>query len=214
MTYFYFLYRLCKRAAMTTISQVLASMSFQTCTPQCSQGESPWIPETFLSTSGNCNAIDTYNAAINEIALLTPGVSREPLPFQLKIPWDEAREADKKKIIEKASEDCLLVCKAIAPESGDKLFESLEFSKEERIDRPARDDLVILMTAYKNATSKNLKKQILSLYAFRYPAKTLQAIHLPYGKLFKLANKAGLLTLKDLWPWHSTSVREKTPCTP
>ena len=39
------------------------------------------------------------------------------------------------------------------------------------------------MTAYKNATSKNLKKQILSLYAFRYPAKTLQAIHSPYGKL-------------------------------
>ena len=39
------------------------------------------------------------------------------------------------------------------------------------------------MTAYKNATSKNLKKQILSLYAFRYPAKTLQVIHSPYGKL-------------------------------
>ena len=39
------------------------------------------------------------------------------------------------------------------------------------------------MTAYKNATSKNLKKQILSLYAFRYPAKTLQAIHSPYEKL-------------------------------
>ena len=41
----------------------------------------------------------------------------------------------------------------------------------------------MLMTAYKNATSKNLKKQILSLYAFRYSAKTLQAIHSPYGKL-------------------------------
>ena len=74
---------------------------------------------------------------MDAIALLTPGVRREPLPFQLKSPWDEAREADKKKIIEKASEDCLLVCKAIAPESGNKLFESLEFSKEERIDRPA-----------------------------------------------------------------------------
>ena len=47
------------------------------------------------------------------------------------------------------------------------------------------------MTAYKNATSKNLKKQILSLYAFRYPAKTLQAIHSPYGKLSNWQNKAG-----------------------
>ena len=174
---------MCKRAAMTTISQVLVSTPFrETLTPQCSQGVTPWIPETPLSTSENASAIDTYNAGINEIALLTQGVSREPLPFQLTIPWDEAREADKKKIIEKASEDCLLVCKAVAPKSGNKLFESLGFSKEERIDRPARDDLVILMT-YKNATSKNLKKQILSPYAFRYPAKTLQEIHSPSGKL-------------------------------
>ena len=101
----------------------------------------------------NSSAIDTYNAAINEIVLLTPGVSRDPLLFQLKTPWDEARDADKKKIIEKASNDCLLVCKEIPPESGDKLLESLERSKEETIDHPARDDLVMLITAYKNATS-------------------------------------------------------------
>ena len=72
---------------MTTISQVLASTPFrETLTPQCSQDATPWIPETPLSTSENASAIDTYNAAINEIALLTPGVSQEPLPFQLKIP--------------------------------------------------------------------------------------------------------------------------------
>ena len=59
---------------MTTISKVLASTPFrETLTPQCSQGESPWIPETPLSTSENSSAIDTYNAAINEIILLTPG---------------------------------------------------------------------------------------------------------------------------------------------
>ncbi|KAK2561695.1 hypothetical protein P5673_015052, partial [Acropora cervicornis] len=94
-----------------------------TSTQQPSQGKSPWIPETPLSSSENSSAIDTYNAAINKIALLTAG--------------DEARDADKKKIIEKASEYCLLV---------------------ETIDHPARDDLVMLMTAYKNATSKNLNK--------------------------------------------------------
>ena len=72
---------------MSTISQVLASTPFrETSTPQCSQGESPWIPETLLSTSENSNAIDTYNAAINEIAHLTPGVSLKPLPFQLRTP--------------------------------------------------------------------------------------------------------------------------------
>ena len=88
---------------MTTVSQVLASTPFrETLTPQCSQGATPWIPETPLSTSENASAIETYNAAINEIALLTPGVSRDPLPFQLKIPWDETMEADKKKITEKS----------------------------------------------------------------------------------------------------------------
>ena len=116
-----FLYRMCKRAAMTTISQVLTSTPFcATLTPQCSQGASPWTPETPLQTSKNASAIDTYNAAINEIALPTPGVSREPLLFQLKIPWDEAREADKKKIIEKASEDCPLCVKQSHPRVATK----------------------------------------------------------------------------------------------
>lgn len=102
---------------MTTISQALASTPFQETpsAPQCSQGKSPWIPETPLSTSENSNAIDTYNAAINEIALLTPGVSREPLPFQLKIPWEEAREDDKKKIIKKQAKIVSLYVKQSPP---------------------------------------------------------------------------------------------------
>ena len=39
------------------------------------------------------------------------------------------------------------------------------------------------MTAYKNAKTKNLKRQILSLYAYRYSMSMLQKIHQPYGKL-------------------------------
>ena len=70
---------------MASISQVLASTPFrETSTPQCSQSESPWTLETPLSTSENSNAIDTFNSAINEIALLTPGAPLEPLPFQLR----------------------------------------------------------------------------------------------------------------------------------
>ena len=91
MICFNFLYGLCKRAAMTTINQVLASAPFrETSTPLPSQGESPWIPETPLSSSENSSAIDTYNAAINEIALLTPGVSWDPLLFQLG--WTDVSE--------------------------------------------------------------------------------------------------------------------------
>ena len=39
------------------------------------------------------------------------------------------------------------------------------------------------MEAYSNASTKNVKTQIPSLYAYRYPVKTLQRIHEPYAKL-------------------------------
>ena len=38
----------------------------------------------------------------------------------------------------------------------------------------APDDLVVLMTAYKNTKTRNLKKQILSLYDHRYPMTKLK----------------------------------------
>ena len=41
-------------------------------------------------------------------------------------------------------------------------------AQRELFDGSAPDDLVVLMTAYKNAKTRNLKKQILSLYAHRY----------------------------------------------
>ena len=53
----------------------------------------------------------------------------------------------------------------------------------EIIDGSAPDDLVVLMTAYKNAKTKNLKKQILSLYANRYPMTKLKKIHQLYESL-------------------------------
>ena len=39
------------------------------------------------------------------------------------------------------------------------------------------------MEAYSNASTKNMKTQILSLYEYRCPVKTLQRIHEPYAKL-------------------------------
>ena len=53
----------------------------------------------------------------------------------------------------------------------------------------APDDLVVQMTAYKNAKTRNLKKQILSLYAHRYPLTKLKKIHQPYGSLSTWAIK-------------------------
>lgn len=106
----------------------------------------------------NFNVIDIYNVVINEIVFFMLGVLWEFFFFQLKIFWEEVREDDKKKIIKKVSEDCFFVCKVIVFKSGDKLFEFLEFFKEERIDCLLCDDLVILMIVYKNVLLKNLKK--------------------------------------------------------
>ena len=55
--------------------------------------------------------------------------------------------------------------------------------QREIFDGSALDDLVVLKTAYKNAKTKNLKKQILSLYAKRYPMTKMKKIYKPYGSL-------------------------------
>lgn len=56
-------------------------------------------------------------------------------------------------------------------------------TQRETFDGSPPGDLVVLMTAYTNAKTKNLKRQILSLYAYRYPMSMLQKLHQPYGKL-------------------------------
>jgi len=86
-------------------------------------------------------------------------------------------------VLQKASEDCLLVCSVIAPGSGEELFESMVSVQREKCEGPIPNDLVVLMTAYKNGKTRNLRRQILSLYAYRYPMSKLQEIHQPYGKL-------------------------------
>ena len=69
-------------------------------------------------------------------------------------------------VVQKASEDCLLVCGAIAPGSGEELFNSMaQSTQREKFEGSPPSDLVVLMTAFKNAKTKNLKRQILSLYA-------------------------------------------------
>ena len=61
----------------------------------------------------------------------------------------------------------MLVCKVIAPEDADKLFNALTSKEEDKCQ--VSDDLKMLMGAFKNANSKNVKTQILSLYAHRFP---------------------------------------------
>ena len=122
---------------------------------------------------------------MDTIANLTaPETNREPLISQLRNPLNNLSKEEQFNVIKKASEDCLLVCRAIAPGSGEELFKSMaQAVQEETFEGSPPGDLVVLMTAYKNAKTKNLKKQILSLYAYGYPMNMLQKIHQPYGEL-------------------------------
>ena len=91
----------------------------------------------------------------------------------------------------------MLVCSVIAPGSGEELFESMVSAQGVKCEGPIPDDLVVLMTAYKNGKTRNSRRQILSLYAYRYPTSKLQEIHQPY-----VGNKASTLSCQTIWGWY------------
>ena len=72
------------------------------------------------------------------------------------------------------------VCNVIAPRGSEELLQAF---KTPAVDEVCSDDLTTLITAYKQAPSKNLKTQILSIYAPRYSARFLKKIHEPFEKL-------------------------------
>ena len=127
------------------------------------------------------DAVGRYNEAMDTIASLNTQeqLEREPLKYQLKTPFQNLTDGEQLKFVKKAKGDCLHVCNVIAPGNGEELFESMMSVQRELFDGTAPDDLVVLMTAYKNAKTRNLKKQILSLYAHRYPMTKLKKIHQP-----------------------------------
>ena len=150
-------------------------------TPGCGSGQDSQSSEDDdEAKSGAKVAIAAFSAAMENLNQVATNAGRvSPLMFQLKTSWDEASEEEKEVCIDKATEACNLVCDVIAPKAGTELFRSCI--------TPEKDanfsDLVPLMEAYSNASTKNVKTQILSLYAYRYPVKTLQRIHEPYAKL-------------------------------
>lgn len=174
---------------METIGLLVTSTPFrEPPTPQNIPLTPCWTPGTDAASPPTPLVTDTvraYNSAMDTIANLTAReTKREPLISQLKTPLNNLSKAEQLNVVQKASEDCLLVCSAIAPGSGEELFKSMaQSTQREKFEGSPPGDLVVLMTAYKNAKTKNLKRQILSLYAYRYPMSMLQKIHQPYGKL-------------------------------
>ena len=134
------------------------------------------------------------------------GTEHCPLTCQLKVPWKNATPEEKSQYVDQAKDDCRLVCTMIAPKSGLELYESLV---PQSTNEPS-SELVALMTAYKNATTRSLKLQILSIYAYRYPAHVLMKLHEPYEKLNSYqikqvrahANEHGAGTVPGKKPLH------------
>ena len=74
---------------------------------------------------------------------------------------------------------CRLVCGVIALNDPDKLYVSLVTATEKQ----GLHDILSSTTAYKNASTKNLKIQILSLYVLNYSTEELKKLHGQFEKL-------------------------------
>ena len=123
-----------------------------------------WTPGSDIAatpcTPLDTDVVGTYNSAMDAIAgLVEPEMRRDPLTSQLKTPFKRLTKARELEIVRKDQEDCMLVCSVIAPGHGEELFASI--ASDESKTRP--DDLMVLMIAYKNAKTRNLKRQTLSL---------------------------------------------------
>jgi hypothetical protein len=152
------------------------------------------------------SAMSVFNDTMEKLSqVATNAGSVSPLTFQLKTTWNDAKEDEKGICIDKAIEACSLVCDVIAPNAGRELFQSCFTANKET----NYSEFVPLMQAYSNATTKNVKTQILSLYAYQYPVKTLQKIHEPYAKLTEWQIKRARSHARESGPG---SLVETSPC--
>ena len=178
-----FLFRKSKYDAKKVLSQL------PPLTPGCKASDDPaWTPGQWRAEQGYKDAMSdekpvretvlhVYNDAIKQISGMTDVKSIEPLTFRLKCEWDVATKNEQMICKEKVDEACQVVCKVITPNASEKLLHAYKQS--------AKPDCEIdaLTTAYKNAPTKTLKTQILSIYALKYSCDELKRIHAPFENL-------------------------------
>ena len=107
------------------------------------------------------------------------GISIEPLQHPLQSTLQHVSLKERAEYTEKAKAACRVVCTTIAPNDGENLFKLVQQPEEERIS----EELLSLLMAYKNAPTKNIKTQILSLYAYNYSIERLKELHESFEKL-------------------------------
>ena len=124
----------------------------------------------------------------------------KPLTFQLKGSFDEASIEEQEECIDRATEACHLVCHVIAPDDGEKLFQTLQKQNDQTTEESLPGDLLAMITAYKNAPTRNLKTQILSIYAHRYTNEKLKKLHEPFEKLTNYQIKRARAHAQNIGP--------------
>ena len=154
------------------------------------------------------DALLDYNEAMAKIAMHSQREKIQPLTFQLTTTWDESKPEEKELCIEKATEACSVVCSVIAPKDGEKLFQAIQLPAPAEHVGPT-DDLIALMFAYRDASTKNMKTQILSIYAYRYTMKMLQSFHEPYEKIRLRQIKQARAHARKLGPGSSVPKLER-----
>ena len=144
---------------------------------------SQWTENSIISpaerSTPSCDILDVYNNAFAKLSVETGVGSIAPLESRLKTKWDDASKRDQNTCIDRATEACRVVCEVIAPHDGEELFNAIKNTDDGSIS----EELKLLMIAHRDAPTRNLKTQILSIYAYRYSAKKLIAIHRPYGNV-------------------------------
>lgn len=120
-----------KEAATETIGLLVTQ---EPATPQNIPATPCWTPGTDATSPSTplvTNTVREFNLAMDTIANLTAQeTKREPVISQLKKPLNNLSKEEQFNIVQKASEDCLLVCSAIAPGSGEELFKSMAQSAQ------------------------------------------------------------------------------------
>ena len=153
-----------------------------------------WSGHSTCSESGDFKTtVDIFNDTLDK---LSQG-KFQPLKSPLRKQWDDATAIEQRDCLKTAEMSCRILCGVIAPNAGDKLYEALTMEKNVQ----ATNDLRTLATAYKNAPSKNLKTQILSLYALNYTNKQLKKIHKPFEELSDRQIKKSEPTSKENRSW-------------
>ena len=155
-------------------------------TPGCwsgiGSGSSPEDVHTDEIPEVSDDVVADFNEGMAKIARHSKREDLMPLTFQLSTTWEEAIPDERKTCLEKATKASKVICSVIAPKDGETLFQAIRQPTANDLDEPT-EDLIALMSAYRDAMTKNVMIQILSIYAYRYTMKLLQKFHEPYEKI-------------------------------